>query len=126
MLMTVNAFSQSQDDLLNRRISIDAEDASVSHIISTVAKLSDCNIVLALGAEGTEKTEQTEEKKITIHLKDVPVEQALSLIVKSVGLSYRLVGDKTFLVGEKRLIEHYAGNSESDRRAKCHSCSRKS
>ncbi len=55
MLMTVNAFSQSQDDLLNRRISIDAEDASVSHIISTVAKLSDCNIVLALGAEGTEK-----------------------------------------------------------------------
>ena len=101
--------AQENDDLLNRKISINAEDGSISHIISTMAKLSNCNIVLALGQESQEKQAMTEEKKITIHLQDVPIEQALSLVVKSIGLSYRLIGDRTFLVGEKKLIEEEIG-----------------
>jgi type IV pilus assembly protein PilQ len=109
MLITVNVFSQNREDLLNRKISIDAEDGSISHIIATLAKLSECNIVLAMGTDLADKSEPTEEKKITIHLKDVPVEQALSLVVKSIGLSYRLIGDKTFLIGQKKLIEEEIG-----------------
>ncbi|MBL7085512.1 MAG: type II secretion system protein GspD [Candidatus Cloacimonetes bacterium] len=99
---------EKENDLLNTKISIDAEDASISHIIATMAKLSGCNIVLALEMTGRER-EETEEKKITIHLKDVPIEQALGLVVKSIGLSYRLVGEKTFLVGEKKRIEEEVG-----------------
>ncbi|MBN1327675.1 MAG: hypothetical protein JW996_06970 [Candidatus Cloacimonetes bacterium] len=95
-------------DLLNTKISIDAEDGSVSHIIATMAKLSGCNIVLAMET-GTQDKQITEEKRITISLKDVPIEQALSLVVKSIGLSYRLVGDRTFLVGEKSRIEEEIG-----------------
>ena len=98
-----------KDALLNNKITIDAEDGSVSHILSTMAKLSGCNIVLATETATEEKSQQVGEKKITIHLKEVPIEQALSLVVKSIGLSYRLIGEKTFLVGDKKRIEEEIG-----------------
>ena len=108
MLFTGSLFAQDDTiDLLQRKITLDAEDASISHIVSTMARLSGCNIVLAMDVK-TEKAE-AEERKITIHLKEVPIEQALALVVKSIGLSYRLVGDKTFIVGEKALIEEEIG-----------------
>jgi type II secretory pathway component HofQ len=91
--LALNLGAQEEKDLLNTKISIDAEDGSVSHIISTMAKLSGCNIVLATETDKEERA-GTEEQKLTIHLKDVPIEQALSLVVKSVGLSYRLIGEK--------------------------------
>ena len=106
--LALNLGAQEEKDLLNTKISIDAEDGSVSHIISTMAKLSGCNIVLAIESD-KEDRDGTEERKLTIHLKDVPIEQALSLVVKSIGLSYRLVGDKTFIVGEKERIEEEIG-----------------
>ena len=103
-----NLFAQEDSvDLLTRKITLDAEDASVSHIISTMARLSDCNIVLAMDV--TAEKDIAEERKITIHLKEVPIEQALALVVKSIGLSYRLVGEKTFIVGEKSRIEEEIG-----------------
>ncbi|MBN2461637.1 MAG: hypothetical protein JXB60_08515 [Candidatus Cloacimonetes bacterium] len=111
ILLFVNSILLAEDekvDLLNTKISIDAEDGSIPHIISTMAKLSGCNIVLAMESGTTERME-TEEKKITIHLKDVPIEQAIALVVKSIGLSYRLVGEKTFLVGERDRIEEEIG-----------------
>lgn len=95
-------------DLLETKISIDAEDGTISHIIATMAKLSDCNIVLALDTI-SEDRQQSEEQKLTIHLKDVPIEQALSLVVKSIGLSYRLIGERTFLVGPKDKISEEIG-----------------
>ena len=109
MFASLNLFAADETtDLLNIKISLDSEDASVSHIVSTMAKLSGCNIVLALEKADEDKG-KIEEKKITIHLKDVPIEQALSLVVKSIGLSYRLVGEKTFLVGDKKRIEEEIG-----------------
>ena len=106
--LALNLGAQEEKDLLNTKISIDAEDGSVSHIISTMAKLSGCNIVLAIESD-KEDRDGSEERKLTIHLKDVPIEQALSLVVKSIGLSYRLIGDKTFIVGEKERIEEEIG-----------------
>ncbi len=107
ILLSVNVFAAEVSDLLNKKITLDAEDASVSTIISTMARLSDCNIVLAMDTET--KDEKAEEKKITIHIEDVPIEQALALVVKSIGLSYRLVGEKTFIVGERGRIEEEIG-----------------
>jgi type II secretory pathway component GspD/PulD (secretin) len=96
------------DDLLNTKVSIDAEDGSIAHIIATLAKLSDCNIVLALES-AADNQEDVREKKLTIHLKEVPIEQALSLVVKSIGLSYRLIGERTFIVGDRERIEEEVG-----------------
>lgn len=108
IILSGGLFSQgSVNDLLSKKISLDAEDATISFIITTMAVLSDCNIVLAMGtADGA--TDETEQK-ITIHIKDVPVEQALALVVKSIGLSYRLIGEKTFIVGDKARIEEEIG-----------------
>jgi len=108
VLFTGSLFAQDDtESLLYKKITLNAEDASISHIVTTMARLSGCNIVLAMDVK-TEKAE-AEERKITIHLKEVPVEQALALVVKSIGLSYRLVGEKTFIVGEKARIEEEIG-----------------
>ena len=107
LAVAMTAFSES--NLLNTKISIDAEDAAISTIISSMAKSSNCNIVLATQVAKESGKTKEEEKKITIHLKDIPIEQALSLVVKSIGLSYRLVGDNTFLVGDKKQIEEEIG-----------------
>ncbi len=107
ILLSVNVFAAESADLLNKKITLDAEDASVATIISTMARLSDCNIVLAMETEA--RDEKAEEKKITIHIKEVPIEQALALVVKSIGLSYRLIGEKTFIVGERNRIEEEIG-----------------
>ena len=107
MFGIVSSFAITQDDLLNRRISLNVEDGSIPHTLSTMARLSDCNIVLSLDALGGK--DDQEEQRITIHLNDVPIEQALALVVKTVGLSYRLIGENTFLVGEKNKIEEEVG-----------------
>lgn len=95
-------------DLLDNKINLDATDGKVSNIIATMAQMSDCNIVLAMTSEET-SDDSPADQKITIHLKDVPIEQALSLVVKSVGLSYRLIGEKTFIVGDKKKIDEEIG-----------------
>ncbi|MDD3051303.1 MAG: hypothetical protein PHR06_09175 [Candidatus Cloacimonetes bacterium] len=101
-------FAQHQDDLLNKKITLDAEDAKLSHVIATMAKLSDTNIVLSQEVTVSDSKDK-EEPRITIHLKDIAIEQALSLVVKAVGLSYRFTGGNTFLVGSKDRIEEEVG-----------------
>lgn len=114
LLLVFSSLAAVNSELMKRKISLDAEDASISSLLATVAKMSGCNIVLSAEVGGTQTNNLTDkqenkEKKITVHLKDVPVEQALSLIVKSVGLSYRFVGENTFLVGDKAKINEEVG-----------------
>ncbi len=90
-----------------RKVTYDADDASLSSVLSALAKLSGANVVLAVDT-GVEK-EKKEEKRISVHIKDVSIETAVSLVAKSAGLSYRVVGDNTFLVGEKAKISDEAG-----------------
>lgn len=112
LFVSMALFAQSKDDLSNKKVTLNAEDASLSNVLATLAKISDCNIVLSTENTSTQATAQgqpSQEKRITIHVKDLPIEQALSLVVKSVGLSYRLVGENTFLVGEKDKISEEVG-----------------
>ncbi|MCD4652163.1 MAG: hypothetical protein K8S56_10335 [Candidatus Cloacimonetes bacterium] len=110
LLFSFSANLAAQDDaLLNKQIPLDVEDGDIAHVISTMAKFSGANIVLAIDTAVEDKQGKYEGKKITVHLQDVPIEQALSLVVKTVGLSYRLIGDRTFLVGEKDKIEEEVG-----------------
>lgn len=94
-------------NLLETKITIEAVDASLSNVLSTMAKMSNTNIVLAV--DTVVERDREEERKITVSLKDIPIEQALSLVVKAVGLSYRLIGDNTFLVGDKARIQEEVG-----------------
>ena len=108
ILLVGSASLFAKSSLLDNKISLDATDGKVSNIIATMAQMSNCNIVLAMASD--EKDEDSAaDKKITIHLKDVPIEQALSLVVKSVGLSYRLIGENTFIVGDKKKIDEEVG-----------------
>ncbi|HQB64867.1 MAG: secretin and TonB N-terminal domain-containing protein [Candidatus Cloacimonadales bacterium] len=112
LLASMSLFAQDakeSKDLLNRKVSLNAEDAPLSNVIATLASLSDCNIVLSVETGQSGSQEQQQEKKITINVKNLPIEQALSLVVKASGLSYRLVGENTFLVGEKARISEEVG-----------------
>jgi type IV pilus assembly protein PilQ len=90
-----------------KRVSYDADDASLSSIFTALARLSGANIVLAVDTAADK--DKREEKKISVHIKDVQIEQAVSLVARSAGLSYRVVGENTFLVGEKAKISEESG-----------------
>ncbi len=94
-------------DLLDTKITIEAKDATLSSVLQNMAKMSDSNIVLAVGT--VDPAERDDEPKITVSLREIPIEQALSLVVKAVGLSYRLIGENTFLVGDKARIQEEVG-----------------
>ena len=70
-------------------ITIHAEDAFLPSILSVLSKESGYNIVTGPNVN--------KQDKISIHLDDVPIEQAINLVVRAVGLSYEIVGN-SFLV----------------------------
>lgn len=129
--ITLPMYAATRDQITNQKVSLDADDANLSAVLTTLSKLSNTNIVLAVdtAAGGLDK-DKAAEKRITVHLKDVPVENAISLVSKSVGLSYRLIGENTFIVGDKARISEetgersytlYLNNIKADKLAKAFS-----
>ena len=66
-------------------VTVHAEDAHLPSILAILAKESGYNIV-------TDPNVNRQEK-ISIHLDEVPIEQAINLVVRAVGLSYEVVGN---------------------------------
>ncbi len=91
----------------NKKVSYDADDASLSSILTALARLSGANIVL--GVETSTDKDKKEERRLSVHIQDVQIEQAVSMVARSAGLSYRVVGDNTFLVGDKAKISEESG-----------------
>jgi type IV pilus secretin PilQ/predicted competence protein len=86
---------------LARPISLDADDANLPAVLKILAEKGDLNIVTGPGvATG----------KITIHLKDVPVEQAVNLVVRAAGLAYERIGN-SILVAEAKSLHDETGLS---------------
>jgi len=81
-------------------VSVHAEDAFLPGILSVLAKESGYNIVTDPNVN--------RQDKISIHLDDVPIEQAINLVVRSVGLSYEIVGN-SFLIAEPKKLEKEVG-----------------
>ena len=81
-------------------VSVHAEDAFLPGILSILAKESGYNIVTDPNVN--------RQDKISIHLDDVPIEQAINLLVRSVGLSYEIVGN-SFLIAEPKKLEKEVG-----------------
>lgn len=90
------------DEALQRKITLDADDAFLPSILSILAEKSGYNIVTGPGVN--------KEERISIHLKDTPIEQAMNLVVRAAGLSYELVG-KSFLVAPAEKLKAQVGLS---------------
>ncbi|MCC7430523.1 hypothetical protein IT568_06765 [bacterium] len=85
---------------LDTKVTIDADDSSLPDILSILAAASGYNIVTGPGVN--------KKERISIHLKDTPIEQAMNLVVRAAGLSYDLVGS-SFLVGNEKDIKKEVG-----------------
>ena len=88
----INEFSSSQN-----LVTVHAEDANLPGILAILAAESGYNIV-------TDPNVNRQEK-ITIHLDNVPIEQAINLVVRAVGLSYEVVGNSFLIADSKKLKE---------------------
>lgn len=97
---------QRRDPILDTKVTFNADDATLSSVFKALSRLSNTNIVLAIDQAGTA---EKEEKRVTINIKDVPIETAVSLVACSAGLSYRVIGSNTFLVGQKQNIMEEIG-----------------
>ena len=97
---------QRRDPILDTKVTFNADDATLSSVFKALSRLSNTNIVLAIDQAGTA---EKEEKRVTINIKDVPIETAVSLVASSAGLSYRVIGSNTFLVGQKQNIMEEIG-----------------
>ena len=78
-------------------ITIHAEDAYLPSILSILAEESGYNIVTAPNV--------SKQDQISIHLDNVPIEQAINLVVRAVGLSYEVVGHSFLVADPKKLAK---------------------
>ncbi len=85
---------------LERLVDIDADDAFLPSVLSILAEKSGYNIVTGPGVN--------KEEKISVHLKQVPIEQAMNLVVRAAGLSYEIVG-RSFLVAPSKQLKEQVG-----------------
>lgn len=85
---------------LRTLVSISAEDAYLPTVLSILAAKSGFNIVTGPGV--------SKEERISIHLKDTPIEEAMNLVVRAAGLSYDLVGN-SFLVAKADQLRAQVG-----------------
>lgn len=94
------AQTAATDNALSRLVTIDADDAFLPSVLAILADKSGYNIVTGPGVN--------KEERISVHLKDVPIEQAMNLVVRAAGLSYEIVG-RSFLVAPTRALKEQVG-----------------
>src|SRR5262245_2876969 len=100
MLLSPTGATRAEIDL-GPRVSLDADDASLPAVLKILAEKGNLNIITGPGvATG----------HITIHLKDVPVEQAVNLVVRAAGLAYERIGN-SILVAEAKSLKEETGLS---------------
>jgi len=85
---------------LKKTVTLDADDAFLPSILSILAEKSGFNIVTGPGVNNQER--------ISVHLKDTPINEAINLVVRAAGLSYEVVGN-SFLVANADALEREIG-----------------
>jgi len=99
-LLAASPAAYAQDEALQKLVTIDADDAFLPSVLSILAAESGFNIVTG--------PQVNQEERISIHLKDTPIEQAMNLVVRAAGLSYEIVG-KSFLVAPTKNLQQQVG-----------------
>lgn len=77
-------------------VSLTADDASLSQVLKSLADKGGFNIITGPTVSAG---------RITIQMKDVPVEQAVNLVVRAAGLSYERIGNSILVADAKSLSE---------------------
>ncbi len=85
---------------LQKLVTIDAEDAFLPSILAILASESGYNIVTGPGVN--------KEERVSVHLQNTPIEQAMNLVVRAAGLSYEVVGN-SFLVAPADKLKEEVG-----------------
>jgi len=86
---------------LDRKITLDAEDANLPSVLKILAEKGDLNIITGPGVT---------TGRISIHMRDVPIEQAVNLVVRAAGLAYERIGN-SILVADVRSLKEETGLS---------------
>lgn len=81
---------------LDTKVSLDAEDAYLPSVLRILAEKGDLNIITGPGVTAS---------RISIHMKDVPIEQAVNLVVRAAGLAYERIGNSVLVADVKSLKE---------------------
>ena len=87
-------FSSSPDEA---RVTIHAEDAPLSSVLAMLAEESEYNIVTGPNVNN--------QDKLTIHLTNVPINQAINLVVRASGLSYEIVGSSILVAAHNNISQ---------------------
>lgn len=86
---------------LDRPISLFAENADIPAVLRTLAERGGLNIITGPGVS---------TGRISINIKDVPVDQAVNLVVRAAGLAYERIGN-SILVAEPNALAQETGLS---------------
>ena len=95
MLMLGITSAQSNKQNTMPMITIDAIDADLPLVLSQIAEDSGYNIVTGPNVNTSEK--------ITISLADVPLDQAIDMVVRASGLNYEMKGNSILIADKEKL-----------------------
>ncbi|MCP4581406.1 MAG: hypothetical protein GY839_07285 [candidate division Zixibacteria bacterium] len=87
---------------LAKKVTLDADDAFLPAVLTILAEKSGFNIVTGPGVN--------KQERISVHVHDAPIEEAINLVVRAAGLSYEIIGN-SFLVAEAEALEREVGLS---------------
>ena len=117
MLLVPGSVSLAADKL----ITLDAEDAYLPTVLKILAEKGDLNIITGPGVAAG---------RLSIHMKNVPIDQAVNLVVRAAGLVYERIGN-SILVADAKTLKEETGLSSyvvelkyADARATCRRRSR--
>ena len=77
-------------------ISLDAEDSYLPSVLKILAEKGNLNIITGPGVT---------TGRISIHMKDVPVDQAVNLVVRAAGLAFERIGNSVVVADAQSLKE---------------------
>jgi type IV pilus assembly protein PilQ len=85
----------------SRLVTLDAEDAPLPSVLKILAEKGNLNIITGVGVTAG---------RITIHMREVPIDQAVNLVVRAAGLGYERIGN-SILVADPRALKEETGLS---------------
>jgi type IV pilus assembly protein PilQ len=80
---------------LQTPVTLDADDAFLPKVLAALAERSGYNIVAG--------PEVNNQQRVSIHLRETPIEEAINLVVRAAGLSYEIVGNSFLISGHENL-----------------------
>jgi len=84
-----------------RLVSLDAADADLARVLQILAERGGFNLITGPGVGAG---------RISVRMKDVPVDQAVNLVVRAAGLGYERIGN-SILVADARALKEETGLS---------------